>query len=91
MKKYTVELVKRISYDVDAETAKEAIEKAKNLSVVDYMTDAFDLQAVVDKETEEEIQICESCGGDILPDTAYSVSEDDGYAVCEKCTKEAQD
>ena len=46
--------------------------------------------SVIDQEAEEEIQSCEVCSGDILPDSAYTTSEEDGYSVCEKCSKEAQ-
>lgn len=50
----------------------------------------MDAYSVIDQEAEEEIQSCEVCGGDILPDTAYTTAEDDNYSVCEKCSKEAQ-
>lgn len=87
MKKYTVELVKRASMeDIEAINAKMAIQIARE----QLWAEDYDVEAVIDQEAQEDVEICESCGGDILPDTDYSVSEDDGYSVCEKCTKEAQ-
>jgi len=89
MKKYTVELVRRITFeDVEASNAKQA--QAKALSKIGAESPYFDVRTIFDQEAEEEVEICESCGGDILPGTGYSTSEDDGYSVCEKCTKEVQ-
>lgn len=88
MKKYTVELVRRLSVEVDAVNAKEAQQRA--LGRIGAESPYYEVKSIVDEDSEEEVQICEACGGDILPDTGYSTSEDDGYSVCEKCTKEAQ-
>lgn len=83
MKTYEVDLVSRVTANVQANSSREAIEKAKE-SYTQY-----DVDAVCCGDEQIVVYQCEGCGEDILDTDDYAVSDEDGYYVCSKCAKEA--
>lgn len=91
MKKYTIDLVKRITLSgIEAINGSDAAIIAKQ-KMEDIKQSSFDVENIVDEETDEVLMICEVCDGDIHPGDKYTTAEDDGYNVCEKCSKEAME
>ena len=67
MKEYTVELISRLENKVQANSAKEAIELAKNDLLRHegkILAETFDINNVRDKDGHE-LEVCEGCGADI--------------------------
>lgn len=91
MKRYIIDLVKRIEVTVEAETASDAVLIARTRLKLQGMGDGFDINEIADAETQDVLMTCEVCSGDILPGENYTTAEDDNYSVCEKCSKEAKE
>lgn len=85
MKTYEVALVSRITVPIQAETALEAIKKSKEMHPVYYPDEV----STMDGEEQLIVHTCEACEQDFLDNEDYTVSAEDGYYVCEKCSKEA--
>ncbi len=86
MKKYTVDLIKRVTLEnIEAESAKEA--KAMAILLVEEHKSEFEVQEMIDEDTQDIVMICEICEMDILTSDDYTTDQENGGYFCTGCSK----